>query len=305
MGKAKEARREADRNKRRRCLFCGGAVGEIADPDDPRRRKIKTMTEEHLFRESWQGKLITSNLPRDHPLFIREFTTFDIDGSVQKSRPEFLFEVKVRWVCDICNSSWMNRLDDDVEPWIFNPYEDALKPDPLQFRLWAIKVAVLRCYYQNKIIPDPKDIRAIYDREDIRDWHIFVGQMGFPNHTHTLVGFGPISMEGGRLEGITQVSWSLGRVMVTAMRVVGPRAAKYLTRFRQDNISEGVVVAEVQPHAPRFPSIALLPKLNMRGYMSLAWYFSSHPLSPVAPEVWAIEHTLRQYAADKGFLRIV
>jgi hypothetical protein len=295
VGKVKRVRE----GKRRRCIFCGRLTGDPVDPRDPNSRKVR-MSEEHLFRESWQGKLVTG----DSPEFERVFTQIEVDGSIRMSRPESLFEVVVKWVCGDCNSSWMNRLDDAVEPWIFNPYEDSLKPDPLKFRLWAIKVAVLRSYYDSPLLPQPEDIRAIYDREDIPEWHIFVGQMAVPNHTHTQVGFGPVDpVNGGRFDGIAQITWSLGRVMVTALRVVGAsdRTINYLNRFRQHNISEGVVVTEVLPNAARFPSVALLPKIAMRGYMSLAWYFSTHPLSPVAREMLAIDADLRRAAKDRGF----
>jgi hypothetical protein len=284
--------------KRRRCLFCGRATGDRVDPRDPHSRRL-IMSEEHLFRQSWQGKLVTG----DGPQFKREFTRIEADGSRRASMPESLFEVVVKWVCGDCNSSWMNRLDDAVEPWIFNPYEDSLKPDPLKFRLWAIKVAVLRAYYDSPLLPQPEDIRSIFDREDIPEWHIFVGQMASPNHTHTQVGFGPIDLAGGRFDGITQITWSLGRIMVIAMRVVGDSdwAMNYFNGFRQYNLAEKVVVAEVVPKVAKFPSIALLPKITFRGYMSLAWYFSTNPLSPVSQQMRAIDADLRQEAEKRGF----
>lgn len=306
MGKGKRVRE----GKRRRCIFCGRAKGDLVNPRDPNSRPL-TMSEEHLFRKSWQDKIVTSNIPRGDPAFKRTFTKIEHDGSIQVNKAELLFEVVIKNVCGDCNSSWLNRLDDAVEPWILNPYEDKLKPDPHQFRLWAIKMAVLRCYYHNKLTSQPEDIQAIYDREDIPAWHIFVGHMGDPDHTHTQVGYGPISLEdGGLLFGVTQVSWSLGRIMVTAVRPVcggddvpmhlRDMPMKYLDRFRQDNISQGVVVSEVLPGARRFPSLALLPKMPFRGYMSIAWYFSSHRLSPIAHEMLAMNAALRRLAIETG-----
>lgn len=257
------------------------------------------MSEEHLFRESWQKKLKTGDGP-----FNREFTRVNPDGSVRKSKPELLFELKIRWVCSDCNSSWMNRLDDAVEPWILNPYEDSLKPDPLDFRLWAIKVAVLRAFYDSPLLPEPGDLKEIYDREDIPQWHIFVGQMAEPDHTHTQVGFGPIKPTGGRIAGITQISFSLGRVIVIAMRLVGDGnfAMNYFNTFRQYNLSEKVVVAEVVPNAKKFPSIALLPKVTLRGYTALAWYFSTHPLSPISHHMREIYVEMERMAEIEGFV---
>jgi hypothetical protein len=292
------------------CIFCGRAKGDLVDPRNPNSRRLG-MSEEHLFRKSWQEKIVTSDIPRDDPAFKRTFTKIGHDGSIQVNKRELLFEVVIKNVCGECNSSWLNRLDDAVEPWILNPYEDKLKPDPHQFRLWAIKTAVLRCYYHNKLIPQPEDIQAIYDREDIPEWHIFVGHMADPDHTHTQVGYGPVSLEGGGLLfGVTQVSWSLGRIMVTAIRPVRgddtvpirmrDMSTNYLNRFRQDNISEGVVVAEVRPGARRCPSLALLPKMAFRGYMSLAWYFSSHRLSPIAHEMRDLNAELRRLAIETG-----
>lgn len=262
------------------------------------------MSEEHLFRKSWKEKIVTSDIPLNSPAFTREFSRVLHDGSVQSVKPEMLFEVVVKWVCNDCNNSWMNRLDDAVEPWILNPYEDQFKPDPDQFRLWAIKMAVLRSYYDSPLLPQPEDIRAVYDREDVAAWRIFVGQMAEPNHTHTQVGFGPVNpLGGGRFDGITQITWSLGRVVIIALRIVGTMDStwNYLNKFRHHNISEGVVVAEVVPGANKFPSIALLPRIAWRGYMSLAWFFSTHPLSPVAAEMAAIQAAFERAARDQGF----
>jgi hypothetical protein len=189
-----------------------------------------------------------------------------------------------------------------VEPWIFDPYDDKLKPNPQDFRLWAIKVAVLRSYYEHQRIPQPEDIRAVYDREDIPQWHIFVGHMGLPHHSHTFVGVGPVAPTGGRIAGVTQVSWSLGRVMIIAIRVIGDDkpATDLLNMFRQSNFSEGMVVSEVLPDAARLPSVALLPKLNDRGYTSMAWYFSTHPLSPIAHVIRGLDDEVQQAARQLG-----
>lgn len=48
--------RRIPESKRRRCIFCGRAKGDLVDPRDPSSRRL-TMSEEHLFRESWQDKI--------------------------------------------------------------------------------------------------------------------------------------------------------------------------------------------------------------------------------------------------------
>lgn len=260
------------------------------------------MTREHLFRESWREKLECSVIPSNHPAAKREFVKYNIDGSKRSAEPEILFQVTAKWVCDYCNSGWLNRLDAAVEPWIFDPYDDSLKPDPVDLRLWAIKVAVLLSYHENKLIPQPEDIQAVYDGHDIPEWHIFVGHMGDLHHAYTFVGFGPVGLSGGRIMGVTQASWSLGHLMFTAIRPVGNSEipTKLLNTFRQSNISEGVVIAEIQPKAKRLPSAALLPKMDTRGYMSWAWYFSTNGLSPIAHIIRGMESGLAQAAKDMG-----
>ena len=69
--------------------------------------------------------------------------------------------------------------------------------------------------------PQPEDFSALYSGQDIPDWHIFVGRTMLPNHSHTFAGIGPMDGEtGGRIMGLTQVSWSLGRVFVVALCLV-------------------------------------------------------------------------------------
>jgi hypothetical protein len=255
-----------------------------------------------LFRESWRGKLGCSILPRSHPLAKREFTKYDIDGSVRGTKSEVLFQVVVKPVCDWCNSGWLNNVDAKIEPWIFDLYEDSKKPTPGDFRRWAIKVAVLLCYNENPQIAQPGDIQTVYDGEDIPEWHIFVGHMGRPHHAYTFVGVGPIAPEGGRITGVTQVSWTLGNLIVTAVRVLdGNEISENLfSMFRQSNFGEGLVLAEVRPQTSRMPSVALLPKMNERGYLSWAWYFSTSRLSPISATIQGLEDGARLAAQEIG-----
>jgi hypothetical protein len=232
-----------------------------------------------------------------------------MDGSTKLSRPEPLFELVVKPVCDYCNNGWMNDLDSVVEPWLLEPSADDSQCDPAQFRRWAIKVAVLRSYYENPLAPQPEDFSALYNGQDVPDWHIFVGRTLLPNHSHTFVGFGPLDGEtGGRILGITQVSWSLGRVIVVAIRLIrdSETATSFFRMFKSSNRSEGIVVAEVLPKAKKLPSLAMLPELSLIKYQTLSlikyqtlvWYFSTNPLSPISEAVLGLEDGFRSVMND-------
>ena len=176
-------------------------------------------SEPHKHRVDW-----LKFPPADVPKLPREFTRYGIDGSTTLSRPQPLFELVVKPVCDYCNNGWSNDLDSVVEPWIFDPYADDSQCDPVLFRRWAIKVAVLLSSYHHPKAPQPKDFGALHSGDDIPDWHIFVGHTMLPSHSHTFAGVGPLDGEtGGRIMGVTQVSWSLGRVYVIAMRLIDYR----------------------------------------------------------------------------------
>lgn len=287
------------RQDRRRCIFCGRAKGDLVDSNDPTSRKV-IMTREHIFRESWQGKLVTSYVPRSHPAARREYVQYGFDGSKRLSRPDPLFEMVVKPVCDYCNNGWMNDLDTAVEPWILNPYSDEFECDPAQFRRWAIKVAVLRSHYESGVVPQPGDMGALYNGNDIPDWRIFVGHMALPNHSHTFVGFGPIVPTGGRIMGITQVSWSLGRVVVFALRLIGDdgTAINFFDMFKHSNRFR--VLREALPDTTKLPSVELLPKLTTNQYNAWAWYFSTNPLSPISQGIQRFENEVRKAAKDSG-----
>ena len=110
-----------------------------------------------------EGHTRSSILPNNAPIGKREFTKYAMDGSTKLSRPEPLFELVVKPVCDYCNNGWMNDLDSVVEPWLLEPSADDSQCDPAQFRRWAIKVAVLRSYYENPLAPQPEDFSALYN----------------------------------------------------------------------------------------------------------------------------------------------
>ncbi len=286
----------------RRCIFCGRATGDSVDPDDPNSRKV-ILTREHLFRSSWKDKIIVSVLPGNAPMGERAFTRYGLDFEPKSSRPEPLFELVVKPVCDFCNSGWMNDLDSAVEPWLLDPYADGSQCDPTEFRRWAIKVAVLRSYYENRVVPQPGDLTALYEGQDIADWHIFVGRTLIPAHRHTFAGLGPIRVAtGGRAMGLTQVSWSLGRVAIVAIRLVrdSETGVNFFKMFKISNRTEGILLAEVSPSAQVLPSLSMLPELSPIKWDSIVWYFSPNPLSPISEGVRELEQGFRSLITETG-----
>lgn len=181
------------------------------------------VTKEHIFRSSWRRKLEVNQDLVKLPGVERKFTRYSQDdNSVKFSKSEDLFSVIVKRVCDKCNNRWMNDLDSIVEPWVFNPDNDDNRCDPKEFRRSAIKVALLRAYYDNPLVVEPDDPPTIYAGDDIPDWHVFIGHTAVPEHRHSLCGVGPVLYGvGGKAFGITQVSWTLGHSLVTALRVHG------------------------------------------------------------------------------------
>jgi hypothetical protein len=162
------------------------------------------MTREHIFRSSWKHKIDTSEHLVDLPFFERKFTKYGSDNSETRTKSEDLFSVIVKRVCAPCNNTWMNDLDSVVEPWVFDPNNDDNRCDPKQFRRWAIKVAMLRLYYDEPLLIEPPDPATIYAGEDIREWHVFIGRTELPEHRHAFCAVGPVRMDmGGKIYGLT------------------------------------------------------------------------------------------------------
>ncbi|WP_156660738.1 hypothetical protein [Mycobacterium sp. 852002-10029_SCH5224772] len=189
------------------CMFCEG--------DAP-------ITREHIFRSSWKHKIDTSEHLVELPFFERKFTQYGQDNSAVRTKSEDLFSTSVKRVCAPCNNTWMNDLDSIAEPWVFDPNNDDNRCDSAQFRRWAIKIALLRLYFEQTFLIEPGDTAKIYAGEDIPDWHVFIGHTQRPEHRHSLCGIGPVTIAppGGKVYGLTQVSWTLGHSLVVAIRVV-------------------------------------------------------------------------------------
>jgi hypothetical protein len=271
------------------------------------------MTREHIFRSSWRKKLDVSRGLKDMPVLEtgRRLTKYGLDNSEKQSRLEDLFSVTVKRVCAPCNNGWMNDLDSVVEPWVFDPNDDGNRCDPTTFRRWAIKVALLRSYYEHPHTVEPSDPAKIYNGDDIPEWHIFVGRTASPEHRHTFGGIDPVlsvngKVSGGKLFGITQVSWTLGHSLVIAIRLVGnhvlPRNG--LKNFKRYNRLRGVEVLEVLPGSTVMPRVSSLPALQ--GLLEdeadpLFLFFTPNPKSPIADEVREANEMLFEIAKRAGY----
>lgn len=271
------------------------------------------MTREHVFRSSWKHKLDTNQHLANLPFIERKFTQYGQDNSEIRTKSEDLFSVIVKRVCAPCNNTWMNDLDEVVEPWVFDPNNDDNRCDPKQFRRWAIKIALLRLYYDEPLLIEPGDPTKIYAGEDIPDWHVFIGRTQHPEHRHALCGIGPVAAvpPGGKMYGLTQVSWTLGHSLVVAIRLVirddepslnhfNELSRNCLKNFKQYNRWRGIKVLEVLPTAKDMPSVRSLPALPTPEVQRLVWLFTPNPVSPIADRVREANEGMKQLAEQLG-----
>lgn len=193
----------------------------------------------------------TSWLPESHPGARREFTRYSVDGEEVSTSRDPLFGLKVKRVCAKCNNEWMNNLDSLVEPWIFDPYKQTC--DPVQFRRWAIKVAILRTFKDDRALIHIADLDELYRGSDMLCWRIFIGRTRLPEHRHSFAGFGASGGENGGFNwGITEVSWTLQHVYVGAVRLSHPEhevTKALFKRFKKYLRHEGSLLAEVMQTA--------------------------------------------------------
>jgi hypothetical protein len=272
------------------CMFCGS--------NEP-------LTREHVFRSTWKKTLEVNQDLVQIPGVERKFRKYNPDDlSMTRDKNEDLFSVIVKRVCDTCNNEWMNDLDSAVEPWVFNPDDDENRCDPRIFRRWAIKIALLRESYDNLFLVDSTDPPRVYGDEDIAEWHVFIGHTEEPEHRHSQCGIGPVLLGpmGGRAFGITQVSWTLGRSLVTALRVHGTDdiSINCFLNFRQYNGIRRGVVREVKPNATEMPTVRLLPALPEPAIQELVWLYTPHPVSPIADAVREANEYARELAKKIG-----
>jgi hypothetical protein len=265
---------------------------------------IALMSREHIFRSSWRGKLDTSEHLTNLAGVERKFITYGPDNSQVTSKSEDLFSVTLRRVCGKCNNQWMNALDSVVEDWVFDPNNDDNRCDPIQFRRWAIKVALLREAYDNRFLVDSADPPRIYAGDDIPEWHVYIGHTAVPEHRHALCGVGPVLLgpPGGKAYGITQVSWTLGHSLVTALRVHNTDidSKNCYLNFRQYNGVRRGVVREVKPTDTEMPTVRLVKELVENEIQELVWLYTPHPISPFAKEVREANEGMRELANALG-----
>lgn len=55
-----------------------------------------------------------------------------------------------------------------MESWVFDPNNDDNRCDLPEFRRWAIKIALLRLYYEQPLLIEPGDPAKVYAVDDIQ-----------------------------------------------------------------------------------------------------------------------------------------
>lgn len=280
------------KGSKRECMFCGSPPPH---------------TQEHFFHKAWREKLDVTIYEDGSPNADRYFKSYNADNVEQMSRPETLFSMYVTGVCSSCNSGWMNALDQHVEPWVFDPTNDANLPDPKKFRRWALKVAILRAHYENPWVLPKSDAKALYAGDDIPDWHVFVGRSAQPDHRHALAGWGPLLGEtgNGREWGITEIGWTLGRSFVVAIRIhlskdESKYPAEHFKLFKGYNRHRNYQMLEVLPGASGMPSVRNVPGLLRDELVRLVWFFTPNEASPIADSVRGLEQGWRQAVKEMG-----
>jgi hypothetical protein len=102
--------------------------------------------------------------------------------------------------------------------------------------------------------------------------------------------------------GITQVSWQLGHILVVALRPAREADAERsaLKMFRTENQRAGNLVAEVTTSAEKLPNLGKLTALSPFAWGTVAWFYSTHPSSPVSSVVAQMERNFRTTTARHG-----
>jgi hypothetical protein len=254
-------------SSRRVCVFCGGRANSV----------------EHIFKRDFKKTL-------DIIPFEREYSHVDIEGNTT-SRPDPLFELKVRRVCRECNSGWMNDLDMHVEPWVVDPDDQAAfhACHPGEFRRWAIKLGLMRSLIDNPRAVPAHDAQALYAGDDIDSWHIYVGRACFKEWRHacSIFGAGWDGTSGSVGFGLIHVSWAVGAAVVSALRMEGEGegAEHFLTAFVNYNKNLSEPLVEVLPGSVTMPDIFTRQKLLHGQTEPIFLFFSGDPISPVAEEM--------------------
>jgi hypothetical protein len=119
---------------------------------------------EHLFHESF-GRYI----PHSSEIRRRDYIQ-DVAGENLTVIPNSLFDMKIRGVCKVCNESWMNDWDMDVQHLVIELANARTRSIPVAqisaLARWATKVALLRTVVNRGMDgdADPAIFHALYQR---------------------------------------------------------------------------------------------------------------------------------------------
>jgi hypothetical protein len=253
-------------NGRRACVFCGGPAN----------------SREHIFKKAFKKKLGVSELHR-------AFAQRNGEGVVT-TRPDPLFEQKVRRVCRTCNSGWMNDLDLHVEDWIVDPDDrNAFAAcDPEEFRRWAIKLALMRSLMDTATAVPRGHFQRLFQGDDIEDWHVFVGRANFKEFRHAFshIGVGFDHVTRNMAHGLIHVSWALGTAVVSAVCVQGLNPeTHFLPAFRNYNRKMKEPLVEVPYGTAALPDVFAHRKLGAFQTEPFFMFYTAEPVSPIAEQI--------------------
>lgn len=258
-------------------MFCGGPANSV----------------EHIFKKALKKKLGVTD-PTE-----RAFKQRDAAGNVT-TRPDPLFDQKVRRVCRACNSGWMNDLDLHVEDWIVNPDDpDAYGAcNPAEFRRWAIKLALMRSLLDSATAVPRAYFESVFQGDDIEDWHVFVGRAAFKEYHHACTHFGVGYDHATRniAYGLVHASWTLGTAVVSAVCIPGGDPEKhFFPAFRNYNRRMGQPLVEIPYGATTLPDVFAHPKLGAFQTEPFFMFFTPEPVSPIADEMRKTYELLRAF----------
>lgn len=234
----------------------------------------------------------------------RTYTQHNVNGLVT-TRPDPLFELKVRRVCRACNSGWMNHLDLHVENWIINPDDqNAYRScDPALFRRWVIKWSIMRSLIDNPTVVPATDRHRLYKGDDLEEWQIFVGRAHFKEWRHAFAAHGAgFPARGGNPEhyiGFFHVSVALGTAVISATRFLGGLnpTTSFLPDFIKYNRLVGEPLVEIPHGANSLPDIFAHRKLAYGQTEPFFMFFTNAPVSPMAGEMQKAYDDLRLHIA--------
>jgi hypothetical protein len=138
------------------CVFCGEA-GKL--------------TKEHVLPRHWQDDGL---FPDVSETTFRRMSGMDggvVDRTVYGTR----FESKVKKVCGVCNSTWMNQMDLDIEPLLLELAWGRLSEIPVDrssaFAAWATKIALMRSLMDQSALQsaDPDLFRRYFHARTVFD----------------------------------------------------------------------------------------------------------------------------------------